>query len=1534
MLFIFSAVQFEADTEAGTIDNSSEKISIIQTQKCILHVDDKPFTGKLFSLDNKWEQIIHAANVRQSKKQFNSSKYRHVIESLPPVFDRSHVCHYKCYSDFTAVTGPKPDKPQKMLRSSSTSSINTSSGLLNRVCLFCNKSTKWKNNVREDLSNVVTNNAAQTILTDATDLNDSVVLAKVSAIDMCAKEACYHRSCLKVYHSKAQRCLSDKVTVDEKKLDGMACQAICSYVATSVIGNNRIESLVSIYKRYELICEESQEIPFGTAYYLKSKLENHFGTRLQFSSSSKKSGMIVYNSDLASTTLNEVFNFEDSEEGIVQKAAMILRKKLKSVESPKLPDQFTMDDLIRNQVSAPALVTDFFKTLYSGPNKPVQESIVRKAKSSSDDALFNVSAGCVKPLKHIAMGVTLKSLTGSKRIITLMNRLGHSINYTNVTEIETEDALSLLEKETISPTDAIQQSPMGLAFDNYDEFTYTLSGSGSLHDTNGIMYQNKAQNSCSYTRKRPRSESPMTPCTSNKRPRRKLVIPDVDLDEYNKIPKMNKFDYENRDVWNVLDVSDDAVRKDFLWLNCHSILKRNIPMWVGFNVQFQEDCLPQQEIMYMPNLNKPITSLSAVQETLRITQRCARECEQQYGIVTYDLAVAKPAVQIQTTDQPKFDDIFIMYGPFHIQMCLFKAIGKLISDSGGLEILNECGILATGSMNGVISGKHFNRCKRLHPILSLALEYHHFHKFLASYEHANKFKELISVSVTDPTKIDLDYITKNPVFESTLKAYQTFQNDTKSGKLGPTAQFWFMYIQFINHFHHFDRAIRTNNIDLFIWSLSTIIDLFFATNHVNYARWMSKYQLDLMHIEQTHPGLRKILDEGAFTTRRTDKPFSRSAVDITLEQTVNRDCASQLTGISSMTDNYCARLRFMVTKSNRSRMTGVLMDMAGLQTIHDATNELKSSRVIRDNSDLNKVISHIQSSCNVFENNGGTNDLFNIFSGKCTSEEVKNCLLNIPETGKNLHRDFIEECERDPDRFEKPIHRNKLLTFSNECAKNKRSQNPKISALKCTSSLMGRLVVLATNKEIDLQHILTYPLTPVPLTMCNADGVMAKTDKSTLFRKLEEFSKSKPPNAADACIVDGNFILYTLPLSNLPKTYEGLARTYLIKICALSTNSVHVAFDSYHEPSIKSSERSRRGNSVRNYVITGPQQNRPVDMLDALKSTTFKKSLPSFFVEEWKKDHYMDIIGTRILYVNHLGICTRYFVQNGEFKNENVLELCCNHDEADTKLCLHALYSSKMEGITNIVIRASDTDVGIILIHHAHKCRANMWMLTGLISKNNLRYVNLTEIANSLGSDVCDALPAIHAFTGSDYTSCFVQKGKVNPFKRISECQEYTKAFAEITLSDTAPADVTNIEKVVCQMYNSKTKYNDVNKLRYETFLRFFGPSTTAKKPLDKIKNLDPKSLPPCRAELSTHIARTSYVARMWSKANTCVLNPPTESDGWYLSTDNQYEVIWFNGPQLPDKLVPELPAEEDEDDNNEDYECIVQSSDDEDYVE
>ena len=78
---------------------------------------------------------------------------------------------------------------------------------------------------------------------------------------------------------------------------------------------------------------------------------------------------------------------------------------------------------------------------------------------------------------------------------------------------------------------------------------------------------------------------------------------------------------------------------------------------------------------------------------------------------------------------------FIVFlGWFHIELSYYKAIGKFITESGLPYILTESGFLTSGSLHSFMEGKHFNRCKRIHYLISAALETLHFQAFLDSLD--------------------------------------------------------------------------------------------------------------------------------------------------------------------------------------------------------------------------------------------------------------------------------------------------------------------------------------------------------------------------------------------------------------------------------------------------------------------------------------------------------------------------------------------------------------------------------------------------------------------------------------------------------------------------------------------------------------------------------------------------------------------------------------------------------------------------------
>lgn len=66
-----------------------------------------------------------------------------------------------------------------------------------------------------------------------------------------------------------------------------------------------------------------------------------------------------------------------------------------------------------------------------------------------------------------------------------------------------------------------------------------------------------------------------------------------------------------------------------------------------------------------------------------------------------------------------------------------------------------------------------------------------------------------------------------------------------------------------------------------------------------------------------------------------------------------------------------------------------------------------------------------------------------------------------------------------------------------------------------------------------------------------------------------------------------------------------------------------------------------------------------------------------------------------------------------------------------------------------------------------------------------------------------------------------------------------------------------------------------------------YGSKATAKNLLDKLKGLDASALPPCVSEITTHINRSAFVARMWANAHLKEIDQhPKLQDGWALQDD------------------------------------------------
>ena len=174
---------------------------------------------------------------------------------------------------------------------------------------------------------------------------------------------------------------------------------------------------------------------------------------------------------------------------------------------------------------------------------------------------------------------------------------------------------------------------------------------------------------------------------------------------------------------------------------------------------------------------------------------------------------------------------------------------------------------------------------------------------------------------------------------------------------------------------------------------------------------------------------------------------------------------------------------------------------AGLKSLEDISKDLKPYRIQKDNADLTKLQECIKSRMDPFELQPDTN-LYCLTTGKNVSDDIKCDLLQCVEKGTEWCTEFTSGCFSDPGRFEKPIPRRKIKNFTSAAVKTMVKKDLKLIELQGSRDLFRRLLYLSTKHNIELDKVLSYPLTAVPLSLAHVDGSINKTDKAKLLHKI------------------------------------------------------------------------------------------------------------------------------------------------------------------------------------------------------------------------------------------------------------------------------------------------------------------------------------------------------------------------------------------------------------------------------------------------
>ena len=380
-----------------------------------------------------------------------------------------------------------------------------------------------------------------------------------------------------------------------------------------------------------------------------------------------------------------------------------------------------------------------------------------------------------------------------------------------------------------------------------------------------------------------------------------------------------------------------------------------------------------------------------------------------------------------------------------------------------------------------------------------------------------------------------------------------------------------------------------------------------------------------------------------------------------------------------------------------------LRSFSGLDLHESSSVQCRPSRICRDNTQMATLSATIDEFCNPFLLDAPAS-LVNLAPGQTASESTKSYLLNTLKREKEERKKFQDEWSNDCRRFLRPMKRIKVQNFAADNVmrkvKTSKSQNINSIAESLRDMFVHMIIVIAEKTSFDLRSVLMNPIATYLLSLAHCDGTCVKTSKAALLKKMESLQSTVlTEDNMPRCrvqVFDGGLLLHSIvSQTNVGATYASIARSMLSVAVSGRSSEAHICLDRYVGGSIKENERRRQGASDSQYTITRPEQTVRQNVSKLLSNAAFKNELSKFFLMEIRKAHYWNIYSGMTLFISYGGDCFQFTPDETDkiaVTHPDVLQ--GNHEEADTRVAFHVTNINAK----NIVVRASDTDILVILI--------------------------------------------------------------------------------------------------------------------------------------------------------------------------------------------------------------------------------------------
>ena len=190
----------------------------------------------------------------------------------------------------------------------------------------------------------------------------------------------------------------------------------------------------------------------------------------------------------------------------------------------------------------------------------------------------------------------------------------------------------------------------------------------------------------------------------------------------------------------------------------------------------------------------------------------------------------------------KFSDEYkkhiVTPGPFHTGMNYTGMItAHKCKGSGYGEILVEAGLVTSGYLVGVLSGKSYAKALFCLKTVTEAMERLLIEQFMED-EHVESISSSSMLSlVHECSRETLNIALQDRDACAILAKYTAYEDKVRAGHLGKTAAFWITIIDHARLVLLLQYSVKTNNLTLFHKCNGEMANLFFAYDGPNYSRY-------------------------------------------------------------------------------------------------------------------------------------------------------------------------------------------------------------------------------------------------------------------------------------------------------------------------------------------------------------------------------------------------------------------------------------------------------------------------------------------------------------------------------------------------------------------------------------------------------------------------------------------------------------------------------------------------------------------------